>query len=120
MRKLLFTFILASCLISGYAVNLLNEDAEPDTSDIPTQNAASPDKPRLIVVKPAPKSSTHNHVANSTSSKTSHHKSSKHSKTAAKNKKHATTSKTTKHSSGKLKSKTTKTAKQVTKKSNKS
>ena len=115
MRKLLFTFILASCLISGYTVNLLSEDAEPDTSDIPTQNAASPDKPRLIVVKPAPKSSTHNHVANSTSSKTS-----KHSKTAAKNKKHATTSKTTKHSSGKLKSKTTKTAKQVTKKSNKS
>lgn len=57
MRKILLTILITLGAYS-YADNSIN-NAEPDTSDIPTQPAsANSDKPRLIVVKPAP-ASTH-------------------------------------------------------------
>lgn len=57
MRKILLTILITLGAYS-YADNSIN-NAEPDTSDIPTQpTSANSDKPRLIVVKPAP-ASTH-------------------------------------------------------------
>ncbi len=53
MRKILL-IILITLGAYSYADNSIN-NAEPDTSDILTQpSSANSDKPRLIVVKPAP------------------------------------------------------------------
>lgn len=113
MRKILLTILITLGAYS-YADNSIN-NAEPDTSDIPTQpTSANSDKPRLIVVKPAP-ASTHTATTQqkSSSKKVTKGKSSKKTtKNTSKSSKNTKKTSAIKNSKGnQAKSKTTKKTK---------